>query len=85
MYGTLLYFQSTRLTIPNALKDLINSIQLTVTEDRFCEEYTTKYKLPQEALNDKVENALKEHFLNNNYKQVEIENGALILKHPSID
>ncbi|WP_064608917.1 hypothetical protein [Photobacterium sp. J15] len=63
------------------LKDLLDSIRLTVKDDCLAGQTITTYQLPKEAKTEKVLDVLPEHF--ENYKKVEIdEKGNLVLTHP---
>ncbi|EJM7233039.1 hypothetical protein NTE31_001121 [Vibrio cholerae] len=66
------------------LQDLINCINIEVGDDvKSGNTSETKYKLPKEALTEKVIKALKNNF--SHFKNVTVNNDLLILEHPDRD
>ncbi|MBT2772117.1 hypothetical protein J7J47_07705 [Halomonas sp. ISL-60] len=65
------------------LKDLIDSIKVEANYDHKAGNTTTTYKLPEEALNEEVIEALEANF--EHYKSCTVTGNTLTLEHPDVD
>lgn len=67
----------------NDLRDLVDSIRIETDDDHKLGLKETQYKLPEEALNGDIIDAICSQF--EHFEKVSVDGDTLILVHPEID